>query len=106
MRRRIKPIVAVVFFGLLALLFFIGKTHSDNLRQEQLALAKASVTAVSGTSASSTTATSETDENFVLNPIIDVSGWQLPSEIDYDDLIAKYFRRYRPCLWRVTNQQR
>ena len=86
MRRRIKPIVAVVFFGLLALLFFIGKTHSDNLRQEQLALAKASVTAVSGTSASSTTATSETDENFVLNPIIDVSGWQLPSEIDYDTL--------------------
>ena len=86
MRRRIKPIVAVVFFGLLALLFFIGKTHSDNLRQEQLALAKASVPAVSGTSASSTTATSETDENFVLNPIIDVSGWQLPSEIDYDTL--------------------
>lgn len=33
-----------------------------------------------------TTSTSETDEEFVLNPIIDVSGWQLPNEIDYDTL--------------------
>jgi len=40
----------------------------------------------SSSTTTTTTSTSETDEDFVLNPIIDVSGWQLPNEIDYDTL--------------------
>lgn len=85
MRRRIKPIVVVVFFALCGLFLVIGKTHSDSLQKQQLASAKDSIPTVSSTS-TTTTSTSETDENFVLKPIIDISGWQLPSEIDYDTL--------------------
>ena len=85
MRRRIKPIVVVVFFALCGLLLVIGKAHSDSLQKQQLALAKDSIPTVSNTS-TTTTSTSETDENFVLKPIIDISGWQLPNEIDYDTL--------------------
>ena len=86
MRRRLKPIVVVVFFVLFGLLLVIGKAHSDGLRKQQLASAKASIPTMSSSSTTPTTSTSETDEEFVLNPIIDVSGWQLPNEIDYDTL--------------------
>ncbi len=87
MRRRLKPIVVVVFFALFGLLLVIGRTHYDSLRKQQLALAKVSIPTLSSSSTTTTTAsTSETDEEFVLNPIIDVSGWQLPNEIDYDTL--------------------
>lgn len=86
MRRRLKPIVVVVFFVLFGLLLVIGKAHSDGLRKQQLASAMASIPTMSSSSTTPTTSTSETDEEFVLNPIIDVSGWQLPNEIDYDTL--------------------
>ena len=87
MRRRLKPIVVVVFFALFGLLLVIGKNHSDGLRKQQLASAKASIPTMSSSSTTpTTTSTSETDEEFVFNPIIDVSGWQLPNEIDYDTL--------------------
>lgn len=86
MRRRLKPIVVVVFFVLFGLLLVIGKAHSNGLRKQQLASAKASIPTMSSSSTTPTTSTSETDEEFVLNPIIDVSGWQLPNEIDYDTL--------------------
>ena len=87
MRRRLKPIVVVVFFALFGLLLVIGRTHYDSLRKQQLASAKASIPTMSSSSTTpTTTSTSETDEEFVLNPIIDVSGWQLPNEIDYDTL--------------------
>lgn len=87
MRRRLKPIVVVVFFALFGLLLVISKNHSDGLRKQQLASAKASIPTMSSSSTTpTTTSTSETDEEFVLNPIIDVSGWQLPNEIDYDTL--------------------
>ena len=87
MRRRLKPIVVVVCFALFGLLLVIGKNHSDGLRKQQLASAKASIPTMSSSSTTpTTTSTSETDEEFVLNPIIDVSGWQLPNEIDYDTL--------------------
>lgn len=84
MRRRIKPIVVLVLFALLTLLFFIGKIHSDNLLSQQLASAEKTIP--SATSKSTTSSSSSETEEFVLNPIIDVSGWQLPSEIDYDTL--------------------
>lgn len=85
MRRRIKPIVVVVFFALCGFLLVIGKTHSDYLQKQQLALAKDSIPTVSSTS-TPTTSTTKTDEDVALKPIVDVSGWQLPSDIDYDTL--------------------
>lgn len=83
MRRRIKPIVVLVFFALLAMVLIIGKLHANQVKQKELEQAKANIPIV--TSSSTKTSTSET-EDFVLNPIIDVSGWQLPEEIDYDTL--------------------
>ncbi|SDB15760.1 lysozyme [Streptococcus henryi] len=83
MRRRIKPVVVLVLFALLALLFFKGKAYSEQLLAKQLAEAEKSIPTVSSSTASSS---SSEEEEFVLNPIIDVSGWQLPSQIDYDTL--------------------
>ncbi|WP_324739411.1 glycoside hydrolase family 25 protein [Streptococcus dysgalactiae] len=81
MRRRIKPIVVLVFFALLAMVLIIGKLHANQVKQKELEQAKANIPIA--TSSSTKPSTSET-EDFVLNPIIDVSGWQLPEEIDYD----------------------
>lgn len=83
MRRRIKPIVVLVFFALLAMVLIIGKLHANQVKQKEVEQAKANIPIA--TSSSTKTSTSET-EDFVLNPIIDVSGWQLPEEIDYDTL--------------------
>ncbi|CAN2923677.1 glycoside hydrolase family 25 protein [Streptococcus dysgalactiae] len=83
MRRRIKPIVVLVFFALLAMVLIIGKLHANQVKQKELEQAKANIPIA--TSSSTKPSTSET-EDFVLNPIIDVSGWQLPEEIDYDTL--------------------
>ncbi|WP_159564242.1 glycoside hydrolase family 25 protein [Streptococcus halichoeri] len=85
MRRRIKPIVVLVFFLLIGILLLIGKAHSDNLKERELRQAQNSIPVVSSASQKEKTSTKENEE-FVLNPIIDVSGWQLPNEIDYDTL--------------------
>ncbi|MGN2341699.1 glycoside hydrolase family 25 protein [Streptococcus dysgalactiae] len=83
MRRRIKPIVVLVFFALLAMVLIIGKLHANQVKQKELEQAKGNIPIA--TSSSTKPSTSET-EDFVLNPIIDVSGWQPPEEIDYDTL--------------------
>ncbi|MGI1709189.1 glycoside hydrolase family 25 protein [Streptococcus uberis] len=85
MRRRIKPIVVLVFFLLFALLLIIGKTHSDHLKENELKIAKSSVPIVSSKEETKPSSTTDTEE-FILNPIVDVSGWQLPRDIDYDIL--------------------
>lgn len=86
MRRRIKPIVVLIFFTLMTLFLLIGKLQANLAQKEQLRLAKENIpTATASSSSEETTSTSEEDD-LVLNPIIDVSGWQLPSEIDYDTL--------------------
>ncbi|MGT2887590.1 glycoside hydrolase family 25 protein [Streptococcus didelphis] len=86
MRRRIKPIVVLVFFILFAFLLIIGKTHSDHLKEKELKIAKSSVPIVSSSHETKTTSSTTETEEFVLNPIIDVSGWQLPRDINYDIL--------------------
>ena len=86
MRRRIKPIVVIIFLGLLALILIIGKFSSDAILKRQLADASNSIPKVSSSSKKKRTTTSSQKEEFVLNPIIDLSGWQLPSEMDYDTL--------------------
>ncbi|BCK47272.1 putative endolysin, phage associated [Streptococcus dysgalactiae subsp. equisimilis] len=65
------------------MVLIIGKLHANQVKQKELEQAKANIPIA--TSSSTKTSTSET-EDFVLNPIIDVSGWQLPEEIDYDTL--------------------
>ncbi|MGT2743389.1 glycoside hydrolase family 25 protein [Streptococcus plurextorum] len=87
MRKRIKPIFILVFIG-----FFLSALATIRLRHEytQAQLLKANQAKAKQAAATETTTEAEeaSTEPFVLNPIIDVSGWQLPSDIDYDLLSA------------------
>lgn len=90
MRRRIKPIVVAVFFSLFGLLLIIGHLHSTNTLKKELVEAKKTIPSVKASKVPQKS-TSSKDKEFVLKPIIDVSGWQLPKEIDYDTL-SKIFQ--------------
>ncbi|HHJ9589892.1 TPA: glycoside hydrolase family 25 protein [Streptococcus pyogenes] len=85
MRRRIKPIVVLVFFILLAMVLIIGKKQANHAKQKEVEDAKSHIPIATSNPSKAKTSTSET-EDFILNPIVDVSGWQLPEEIDYDTL--------------------
>ncbi|AXQ79052.1 N-acetylmuramoyl-L-alanine amidase [Streptococcus chenjunshii] len=86
MRRRIKPIVVFVFFSLLSILLIVSKIHTDNVLQNRIVTAEKTIPSTSSQTEEETTTADSEEDTFVLNPIIDVSGWQLPSEIDYDTL--------------------
>ncbi|MEX2805126.1 glycoside hydrolase family 25 protein [Streptococcus sp. H31] len=86
MRRRIKPIVVFVFFSLLSILLIASKVHTDNILKNRIVTAEKTIPSTSSQGDQETTTTDPEEDTFVLNPIIDVSGWQLPSEIDYDTL--------------------
>lgn len=85
MRRRIKPIVVLVFFIFIAFLLIIGKNHSDKTKEKELSIAQSNIPIVTSKTDKKTESTIDNEE-LILNPIVDVSGWQLPSEIDYDAL--------------------
>lgn len=89
MRKRIKPIVLLVFFASVFSFLLISKTIAD-IHKSQLAQSKTiqepRKTSKSRASSSSTEKEPELDQYFLNRPIIDISGWQLPSEIDYDVL--------------------
>ncbi len=84
MRRRIKPVFVLAFFSLFGLLLILGNIRSENARQKELAAAKKSIPEIEQTAKKPKT--NADGDTFTLNPIIDISGWQLPSEIDYDTL--------------------
>ncbi|MGT2925948.1 glycoside hydrolase family 25 protein [Streptococcus cuniculipharyngis] len=86
MRRRIKPIVVFIFFSLIALIMIIAKVQASWMEREQLKAAQKSIPSASSQTSSEESTTSSEDEKVVLKPIIDVSGWQLPNEINYDVL--------------------
>ncbi|MBM7642545.1 glycoside hydrolase family 25 protein [Streptococcus loxodontisalivarius] len=86
MRKRIKPPVVLVFFSLIGLLLIIANIYGNSVTSAQLASAKKEIPVATSTSTSTEESSSTETETFVLNPIIDLSGWQLPSEIDYDTL--------------------
>lgn len=83
MRRRIKPILALVFFAVIGLCLI----HLDKKEQTRKALvleeARASIPKVE-VKKNEQKNESQIDDSFILNPIVDVSGWQLPSQMDYD----------------------
>lgn len=89
MRRRIKPIVILIFFSLLGLLMATATIQKHRLETQALKTTKANSQTILNqlsAKASSSSSSSTTSEIVELKPIIDVSGWQLPSEIDYDTL--------------------
>lgn len=90
MRKRIKQIVAFTLLGLPILILIIAKSYAMVARTVQLNAARATIPTLSTTPKPNQTTTSTEKEEPItsLKPIIDVSGWQLPEEIDYDTLSA------------------
>ena len=85
MRKRIKPIVVYVVLALLGLALVIANIHNTSKQQAHLENVKSAIP--SATPPKTTTSpSSSSNEELVLNPIIDLSGWQLPQDIDYDVL--------------------
>lgn len=87
MRKRIKPIVVLLFF-----VSFFSVILSTRLLTQSRAVTKnqtkSSPVSSSSSSTSTSTAASITSsiDDGVFRPIIDISGWQLPKDIDYDTL--------------------
>ncbi len=79
--------VVYVFLGLIGLLLSLAAVVVSNARSSSLQLAKKNIPQTTAYSSSSKTSTSSsTQEDLKLNPIVDISGWQLPKQIDYDTL--------------------
>ncbi|MBM7636359.1 glycoside hydrolase family 25 protein [Streptococcus saliviloxodontae] len=86
MRKRIKPVVVLVFFSLISLLFIIANIYNHSVTSSQLVSAKKEIPVATSTSTKTDESSSTESTDFVLKPIIDLSGWQLPQDIDYDTL--------------------
>lgn len=88
MRKRIKPIVVFVFLGFVLILLIATKLFAMYERNVQLTAAKNTIPTISSSSQENktTSSTQKVEEITSLDPIIDVSGWQLPEEMDYDTL--------------------
>ena len=90
MRKRIKPVVLLVFFISFISFLVLSRTIADlqaRERQETTKTIPNSNTPRKTTTASSSSKKEEDiNPELVGRPIIDISGWQLPSEIDYDVL--------------------
>lgn len=86
MRKRIKPIVVYVFLGLIGLLLSIAAVVVSNAPSSTLQAARKNQPSTTSTSNPQTSTSSSTDADFKLNPIVDISGWQPPKQIDYDSL--------------------
>ncbi|HFR3797269.1 TPA: glycosyl hydrolase family 25, partial [Streptococcus suis] len=85
MRKRIKPIIVVVFFALFTSLILLTRTMAIQAEKRAVAIQEAQIEkeAQKITSASSTYVIENALE---MKPIIDVSAWQRPEDIDYDTL--------------------
>lgn len=79
-----KPIIILIFFGLFALLLVLTQWQAHQTSQRTLSQAKANIP--SANQVESSKITTDTNEQLSLKPIIDLSAWQPPSDIDYDQL--------------------
>ncbi|MBY5035563.1 glycoside hydrolase family 25 protein [Streptococcus gallolyticus] len=86
MRKKIKPIFVIAFF-----LLFVGMILTTRGMANQQKHAKtttiSSISSTSNPSSSSSTMSSSSyyiENALSMKPIIDVSGWQLPSDMNYD----------------------
>ena len=86
MRKRIKPIVGYVVLALLGLALVIANIHNTSKQQAHLQNVKSAIPSATKPKTTTSSTSSSSDEELILNPIIDLSGWQLPQDIDYDVL--------------------
>ena len=74
MRKKIKPIVVLAFFVCFILTILVSRQLSNAKGQREQ------------TKTVQSSSSSSSEKIDLTKPIIDLSGWQLPSEIDYDQL--------------------
>lgn len=89
MRQRIKPIYIAVFFSFIFISLIAGHTQVQSLKAEQEALRAAKAAEEKNNNSKKETKKKKKKKNTTteavnLRPIVDLSGWQLPEEIDYD----------------------
>ena len=83
MRKRIKPLALLIFFACF-LTFILVNKHLKDLQEQQAKEAQSSKTEIPASSSQPDDPNTAVDEELISRPIIDISGWQLPSEINYD----------------------
>ena len=84
MRKRITPIALFVFFAAFIVLIVASKSYYDRIEAQQVSQAKAAQVKKTSKASTSTPSSKKSSEDIHYKPIIDISGWQLPSQIDYD----------------------
>lgn len=83
MRKKRQPLTLFAFFVCFILTILVSKYYTESLEKEA-AKAKATESQVIKATSSTSSSSKEDEEEIDYKPIIDLSGWQLPSEIDYD----------------------
>lgn len=88
MRKRMKPIVVLAFFASFIVLILSSRLVANwQARPSENQTVQVSSSSSSNSSTTSSSAQLKTTmSEGVFRPIVDISGWQLPSEIDYDTL--------------------
>lgn len=86
MRKKIKPIVVFTFFATFLSFILLTRLVTSLQVKPQTTTTKQSSSSSSSTTTSSSQTQATTFKDGVFRPIIDLSGWQLPSQIDYDEL--------------------
>lgn len=84
MRKKIKPIFVVIFFLSFISLLLYTKGLGQDTTQQSVDLGQE--TSPSGTATTTTSSTYYIENSLDMKPIIDLSAWQRPAEIDYDVL--------------------
>ena len=80
MRKRIKPIVVYVVLALLGLALVIANIHNTSKQQAHLEKVKSAIPSATTPKTTTSSTSDSSDEELILNPIIDLSGWQLPQD--------------------------
>ncbi|RSJ13028.1 glycoside hydrolase family 25 protein [Streptococcus intermedius] len=83
MRKRIKPLVIFAFFVSFIMIIVGAKYYAESKEMKQQ---KATTEQTSTTPAKEKDSSDSNKEDKAYKPIIDLSGWQRPSDINYDQL--------------------
>ncbi|MCK3943069.1 glycosyl hydrolase family 25 [Streptococcus suis] len=86
MRKKINPMVVIGFFLSFFILISITGVLGNTANKKETVTAQSSTTASSSSKKSGTKPSYHITNALEMKPIIDVSAWQRPSEIDYDTL--------------------
>lgn len=93
MRKRIKPVLVFAFFAsfvsLILLTRLVTTIQTTPKETKTVQVSSSSSRSTSSSSSSSQSSMPTSIEDGVFRPIVDISGWQLPSEIDYDTLAGE-----------------